>query len=65
MVQGRSTKFISMIKWIRTSRLAIENSLSQGSGAYHAVVLLDDGLELVEPDPQVVRVEVPTGVPRS
>ena len=27
--QGRSTKIISMIKWIRTSRLSIKNSLSQ------------------------------------
>jgi len=28
MAQGRSTKTISMIKWIRTSRLSINNSLS-------------------------------------
>ena len=28
MAQGRSTKIISMIKWIRTSRLSIKNSLS-------------------------------------
>ena len=27
--QGRSTKIISMIKWIRTSRLSIKNSLSE------------------------------------
>ena len=27
MVQGRSTQIISMIKWIRTSRLSIKNSL--------------------------------------
>ena len=27
MAQGRSTKFISMIKWIRTRRLSIKNSL--------------------------------------
>ena len=27
MAQGRSTKTISMIKWIRTSRLSIKNSL--------------------------------------
>ena len=31
MAQGRSTKNISMIKWIRTSRLSIKNSLSAGS----------------------------------
>ena len=30
MAQGRSTKIISMIKWIRTSRLSIKNSLSLG-----------------------------------
>ena len=28
MAQGRSTKVISMIKWIRTSRLSKQNSLS-------------------------------------
>jgi len=28
MAQGRSTKIISMNKWIRTSRLSIKNSLS-------------------------------------
>ena len=28
MAQGRSTKIISMIKWIRTSRLTIKTSLS-------------------------------------
>ena len=28
MAQGRSTKIISMIKWIRTSRLSIKNSFS-------------------------------------
>ena len=30
MAQGRSTKIISMIKWIRTSRLSIKNSPSGG-----------------------------------
>jgi len=35
MAQGRSTKIISMIEWIRTSRLSIKNSLWQvcSSGA--------------------------------
>ena len=33
MAQGRSTKIISMIKWIRTSRLSI-NSLSLSQGGY-------------------------------
>jgi len=28
MAQDRSTKIISMIKWIRTSRLSMKNSLS-------------------------------------
>ena len=28
MAQGRSTKVISMIKWVRTSRLSVKNSLS-------------------------------------
>ena len=30
MVQGRSTEIIWMLKWIRTSRLSIKNSLSTG-----------------------------------
>ena len=30
MAQGRSTKIIKMIKWIRTIRLSIKNSLSKG-----------------------------------
>jgi len=30
MTQGRPTKIISMIKWIRTSRLSIKNSLCWG-----------------------------------
>ena len=29
MAQGRSTKIITMIKWIRTIRLSIKNSLSE------------------------------------
>ena len=28
MAQGQSTKIISMIKWIRTSRLSMKNSVS-------------------------------------
>ena len=31
MAQGRSTKIITMIKWIRTIRLSIKNSLSNAS----------------------------------
>ena len=31
MAQGRSTKIISMMKWIRSSRLLIKNSLWQVS----------------------------------
>ena len=33
MAQGRSTKIITMIKWIRTIRLSIKNSLSLGTRA--------------------------------
>ena len=32
MAQGRSTKIISMIKWIRTSRPSIKNSVSRCTG---------------------------------
>ena len=36
MAQGRSSKTISMIKWIRTRRLSIKNSLSaQKKWAWH------------------------------
>ena len=31
MAQGRSTEIISMIQWIRTSRLSIKHSLSPSS----------------------------------
>jgi len=37
MAQSRSTKIISMIKWIRTSRLSIKNSLSL---RYHSAAIL-------------------------
>jgi len=33
MAQGRSTEIISMIKWIRTSRLSMKNSLSSQTPA--------------------------------
>jgi len=33
MAQGRSTEIMSMIKWIRTSRFSIKNSLSAGGGS--------------------------------
>ena len=36
MAQGRSTKIISMIKWIWTSRLSIKNSLSRPAGGLAA-----------------------------
>ena len=32
LAQGRSTKIISVIKWIRTSRLSIKSSLSANGG---------------------------------
>ena len=32
MAQGRSTKIISMIKWIRTSRLVVKKELSLSEG---------------------------------
>ena len=34
MSPGRSTQIVSIIKWIRTRRLAIENSLSSHSGQF-------------------------------
>ena len=37
MAQGRSTETISMIKWIRTSRLSIKNSLSGRPAVLHGV----------------------------
>ena len=38
MAQGRSTKIISMIKWIRTNRLSIKNSLSWQMGVLRKTV---------------------------
>jgi hypothetical protein len=32
MAQGRSAKIIETIKWVRTSRLSINDSLSAGGG---------------------------------
>jgi len=41
MVQGRSTKVISMMRWIRTSRLSIKKSLLQAlEGALNEEVVL-------------------------
>ena len=37
MAQGRSTKFISTIKWIRTSRLSITNALSGEPVAFYCL----------------------------
>ena len=34
MAQGRSTKIISTMKWIRTSRLSIQNSLAVEGWGY-------------------------------
>jgi hypothetical protein len=45
MAQGRSTQIISMIEWIRTSRLPIKNSLLDLLGA--EALLLD---ARVQPD---------------
>ena len=44
MAQGRSTNIISMIGWIRTSRLSIRNSLS-GLTALRAVRAKGVGFE--------------------
>ena len=40
MAQGGSTKIISTIKWIRTSRLSIKNSLLRGGTMSATVKLL-------------------------
>ena len=48
MAQGRSTKIISMIRWIRTSRLSIKKSLS---GLRRVLAHLDGGDDkIVEED---------------
>ena len=56
MAKGRSTKIISMINWIRTSRLLIKNSLSLSSpgGAYHRRLHQGAGFgRLVEEERQI------------
>ena len=44
MAPGRSTEIISMIKWIRTSRLSVKKSLSLGVGVW--IVNVDSVLGL-------------------
>ena len=44
MAQSRSTKIISMIKWIWTSRLSIKNSLFGQAGNYGAEVVFDSDM---------------------
>ena len=46
MAQGRSTQFISTIKWIRTSRLSIKNSRLQRTE--HVVGRLEEGREALD-----------------
>ena len=46
MAQGRSTKTISMIEWIRTSRLSIKNSPLRGRGLGSDQVAANLELEL-------------------
>ena len=59
MAQGRSTKIISMMKWIRTSRLSIKNFLSNRYGAsvtavdrseLHPEMMRDKGVSFVQGD---------------
>jgi len=40
MAQGRSTKIISMFKWIQTSRLSIKNSLAFALQVAHLAAAL-------------------------
>ena len=40
MAQGRSTKIISMIKWIQTSRLSIKTSLPRFMAYLEDVILV-------------------------
>ena len=42
MAQGQSSKFISMSKWIRVSRLSIKKSLSVGCRVYAGTDLIVD-----------------------
>ena len=42
MAQGRSTKIITMIQWIRTSRLSIKNSLSGRHPGYGTLAAKTD-----------------------
>ena len=50
MARGRSTKIISMIQWIRTSRLSKNHSLSLGSGVETHRLLLKVAVRIdVEP----------------
>ena len=48
MAQVRSTEIISMIKWIRTSRLSINKYFSQGADQEGEDDLASDGEQLLE-----------------
>ena len=64
MAQGRSTKIISMIRWIRTSRFSIKKSLERGGGKHALRFLLPGGgrsiltTELPLPGPWLRRLDV-------
>jgi len=52
MAQRRSTTIISMIKWIRTSKMSIKNCLSESSNLDDAPVVAADGAHVaLAPDP--------------
>ena len=48
MAQGRSTKIISTIKWIRTRRLSIKKSLSVGRETHLRFEACDLGVERLD-----------------
>ena len=56
MAQGRSTKVNPVIKWIRTNRLSIKNSLSGGEGVVRNMLRIDSRMWVGElrVDPRVL-----------
>ena len=51
MAQGRSTKIISTMKWIRNSRLSIKNSLSK---PFTLQILASLGVEMHDNNAQIL-----------
>ena len=69
MAQGQSTKIISTIKWIRTSRLSIKNAVSaskvRDARRDRAVVSRSDGRPAQDWSPKTPKPQTPNYKPKT